>query len=107
MLSSHAHAQFSPSWRPPKYTSTGGREMRVRGGVARVGGGGAEPPALTQEQVEQRQQAEGHGHGQTGVHAEAHHHGNGGAEQQRQEDQQPGELEERLDLLACKGLHLI
>lgn len=63
--------------------------------------------ALTKEQVEQSQQAERDGHGEPRVDAEAEDNRHGAAEQQGQEDHQPGELEQRLDLLPGKRLHLI
>lgn len=63
--------------------------------------------ALTKEQVEQSQQAERDGHGEPRVDAEAEDDRHRAAEQQGQEDHQPGELEQRLDLLPGKRLHLI
>lgn len=62
---------------------------------------------LTKEQVEQSQQAEGDGHGEPRVDTEAEDNSHGAAEQQRQEDHEPGELEQGLDLLPSKCLHLI
>lgn len=62
---------------------------------------------LTKEEVKQGKQAEGDRHGELGVHTEAEDDGDGATEQQGQEDNEPGELKQRLNLLPSKSLHLI
>ncbi len=62
---------------------------------------------LTKEQVEQSEQAEGNGHGEFWVDSESEDDGDGAAEQQRQKDDEPGKLEQWLNLLTSERLHLI
>lgn len=62
---------------------------------------------LTKEDVKQGQEAEGDGDRQLRINGKTQDDGHRATEEQRQEDHEPGELEQRLDLLACKGLHLI
>lgn len=64
-------------------------------------------PYLTKEDIEQSQQTEGDGHGEFGINCEAEDDGDEATEQQGQNDNEPGELEQRLNLLTSKRLHLI
>ena len=68
---------------------------------------GATPLQLTEEDVEQGEEAEGDGDGELGVPREAQDQCHGAAQQEGEEDHQPGELEQGLDLLARKRLHLV
>lgn len=113
-----AQFQLSLSRRLPKYTSTADTQQALSTTASIFVCQNTDFPSgdvfvaflafeLTEKDVEQGEEAEGDGDGQLGVDGEAQNHGHRAAEEQGEEDHQPGELEQRLYLLACKRLHLI
>lgn len=68
---------------------------------------GGQSDGLTEEDIDQGQQAQGDGNGQLGVNGEAQDQSYRTTQQQGQEQHHPGKLEQRLHLLASKCLHLI